>query len=201
MILSPVPRRGGNTQRIVQEFYIFNGIISRTHCLHCRDKIIKKGGVGVVARCENLDCVVIFVSGRLQAKRRWATSGKASVSVGNGGTLSARTGLFITAPPRWFSFTPLPPPATVSHIASYVKQKCNALPPAPPLPLPLSLTEESLRSTRGKSTRAQRMVLFPPPQHKMDLMLALLVPSPQPAATDGNISIIKLSFSEAVKTV
>lgn len=132
-------------------------------------------------------CVGSTVSETMMGHER-----KGKVSVGNGGTLSTRTELFITASPRWFSFISPPPRQSLTSV-SYLKHKCNALPPTPPLPLPLSLTEESLRSTREKAPELRGWFYFFP-QHEMDLMLALLVPSPQPAATDGKISFVIVIF-------
>lgn len=96
---------------------------------------------------------------------------------------SAAKVVLLYSPPPWQSLTSV----------SYLKQKCNALPPTPPLPLPLSLTEESLRSTWEKAPELRGWFYFFF-QHEMDLMLALLVPSPQPAATDGKISFLIVIF-------
>lgn len=63
---------------------------------------------------------------------------------------SAAKVVLLYSPPPWQSLTSV----------SYLKQKCNALPPTPPLPLPLSLTEESLRSTWEKAPELRGWFYF-----------------------------------------
>lgn len=196
MILSCVPRRAGNTKSLYRRSAYLMASLAELIVSIVATGLLRN--VGAVAQCET------WIVGRLlcQVNCKWINEGpwegeKAQLSAGNRGRCPPELGfssqrheggslLFF---PHWQSLVSV----------SYLKQKCNALPPSPPLPS-LSISPSVRRAwglLREKAAElGGRFYFF---QSEMDFMLALLVPSTEPAATEGKKALY-LSFSQVVET-